>query len=122
MAFSPLPVAYSVEVLPYSIRAKGMGVYVLATKCAVFVNQYVNPVGLDSIGWRYYLVYVAVLIVESFIAYGWFIETKGKALEEIAVLFDGEAADITATDMTKSYLLSTDMPVATEQENVNRKV
>lgn len=51
-----------------------------------------NPVGLQNIGWRYYLVYVAVLVVESVIAYGWFVETKGKALEEIAVIFDGEEA------------------------------
>ncbi|KAH7012459.1 general substrate transporter [Microdochium trichocladiopsis] len=94
IAFSPLPVAYSVEVLPYSIRAKGMATYVFATKCAVFVNQYVNPIGLNNIGWRFYIVYVAILAVESFIAYGWFLETKGKALEEIAVIFDGEAADV----------------------------
>ncbi|KAH6616812.1 general substrate transporter [Boeremia exigua] len=94
IAFSPLPVAYSVEVLPFSIRAKGMATYVFSTKMAVFVNQYVNPIGLQDIGWKYYLVYVVILLVESFIAYGWFLETKGKALEEIAVIFDGEAADV----------------------------
>lgn len=71
-----------------------MATYVLATKCAVFVNQYVNPIGLNNIGWKYYLVYVVILVVESFIAYGWFLETKGKALEEIAVIFDGEQADV----------------------------
>lgn len=76
MAFSPLPVAYSVEILPYSIRAKGMAAYVFSTKCAVFINQYVNPIGLQNIGWRFYIVYVAILAVESFIAYGWFLETK----------------------------------------------
>ncbi|KAF7558142.1 hypothetical protein G7Z17_g2 [Cylindrodendrum hubeiense] len=91
MAFSPLPVAYSVEVLPYSIRAKGMATYVFSTKAAVFINQYVNPIGLEDIGWKFYLVYVAVLAVESFIAYGWFVETKGKTLEEIAVIFDDDA-------------------------------
>lgn len=94
IAFSPLPVAYSVEVLPYSIRAKGMATYVFSSKIAVFVNQYVNPVGLSNIGWKFYIVYVAVLAVESVVAYGWFIETKGKALEEIAVIFDGEAGEI----------------------------
>lgn len=122
MAFSPLPVAYSVEVLPYSIRAKGMGVYVLATKCAVFVNQYVNPIGLDNIGWRYYIVYVAVLIVESFIAYGWFLETKGKALEEIAVIFDGESADVTRDDTTKSKVFNSDTPTSLQEEDVHKKV
>ncbi|KAH7166560.1 lactose permease [Dactylonectria macrodidyma] len=93
MAFSPLPVAYSVEVLPYSIRAKGMATYVFSTKAAVFVNQFVNPIGLQKIGWKFYIVYVAVLAVESFIAYGWFVETKGKTLEEIAVIFDGPEGD-----------------------------
>lgn len=96
IAFSPLPVAYSVEILPYSIRAKGMATYVLSTKCAVFVNQYVNPIGLAKIGWKYYIVYVVILAIESFIAYGWFLETKGKALEEIAMIFDGEEADVKA--------------------------
>jgi hypothetical protein len=44
---------------------------------------------------RNFIVHVAVLIVESFIAYGWFLETKGKALEEIAVIFDGDSVDVT---------------------------
>ena len=96
IAFSPLPVAYSVEILSYSVRAKGMATYVFSTKAAVFVNQYVNPIGLANIGWRFYLVYVAILAVESFIAYGWFIETKGKALEEIAMLFGDEDIETVA--------------------------
>ncbi|KFY71215.1 hypothetical protein V499_08577 [Pseudogymnoascus sp. VKM F-103] len=94
IAFSPLPVAYSVEILPYSVRAKGMATYVFTTKVAVFVNQYVNPIGLANIQWKYYIVYVVILAIESFIAYGWFVETKGRALEEIAVLFDGEEAEV----------------------------
>jgi MFS family permease len=40
IAFAPLAVAYSVEILPYSIRAKGMATYVFSTKAAVFVNQF----------------------------------------------------------------------------------
>jgi hypothetical protein len=99
-----------------------MGVYVLATKCAVFVNQYVNPVGLENIGWRYYIVYVAVLVVESFIAYGWFLETKGKALEEIAVIFDGESADVTVDGAMKSKGFGSELPTTLEQEHVDRKV
>ncbi|KAL2818160.1 major facilitator superfamily domain-containing protein [Aspergillus cavernicola] len=90
VAFFPLPVAYSVEILPYSIRAKGMAVYVFSTKAAIFVNQYVNPIGLSNIGWRFYIVYVVILVIESFIAYGWFVETKGRSLEEIKEIFDGE--------------------------------
>ncbi|KAM0324848.1 hypothetical protein ACHAQA_007814 [Verticillium albo-atrum] len=118
IAFSPLPVAYSVEILPYSIRAKGMATYVFSTKAAVFFNQFINPIGLQNIGWRFYIVYVAILAVESFIAYGWFLETKGKALEEIAVIFDGEEADVRVDDGKKMDGL-VDIE---ETENIHRKV
>ncbi|KAI9147194.1 Lactose permease [Paramyrothecium foliicola] len=121
IAFSPLPVAYSVEVLPYSIRAKGMATYVFATKIAVFVNQYVNPIGLDNIGWRFYIVYVAVLAVESFIAYGWFLETKGKALEEIAVVFDGEDANVRHHESVAAKVLEDDAAQTVETETVQKR-
>ncbi|KAI8296385.1 Lactose permease [Colletotrichum sp. SAR11_240] len=118
IAFSPLPVAYSVEILPFSIRAKGMATYVFSTKAAVFVNQYVNPIGLQNIGWRFYIVYVVILAVESFIAYGWFLETKGKALEEIAVIFDGEQANVRLDEGGKG-----DGPVDVEEsEHATTKV
>ncbi|KAH6723180.1 general substrate transporter [Leptodontidium sp. MPI-SDFR-AT-0119] len=105
IAFSPLPVAYSVEILSYSVRAKGMATYVFSTKVAVFVNQYVNPIGLQKAGWRYYIVYVVILLIESIIAYLFFLETKGKALEEISVLFDGEEADVKAIASEKLAIM-----------------
>lgn len=46
--------------------------------------------------------YVVILAIESFIAYGWFIETKGKALEEIAVLFDKDQAEVFEVEMAKT--------------------
>lgn len=51
--------------------------------------------------------------MESFIAYGWFLETKGKALEEIAVIFDGESADVRVPEGKLTV---------EETENVERKV
>lgn len=62
----------------------------------------VNPIGLQNIGWKYYLVYVAILSVESFIAYGWFIETKGKALEEIALLFDKDQVEVLQVELVET--------------------
>lgn len=75
----------------------------------------VQPIGLQNIGWKYYLVYVVILAVESFIAYGWFLETKGKALEEIAVIFDGDSADVRVPE---GKLAS---GVVEQSENVERK-
>jgi MFS family permease len=118
IAFSPLPVAYSVEILPYSVRAKGMATYVFSTKAAVFINQYVNPIGLANIGWKFYTVYVVILVIESAIAYGWFVETKGRALEEIAVIFDGEAADVQAIASEKAHMRENEDPSVETAEYV----
>lgn len=62
--------------------------------------------------------YVVILAIESFIAYGWFIETKGKALEEIAVLFDKEQAEVLEVEMAKTE----GMIGIEEQEEVEKKV
>lgn len=59
---------------------------------AIFFNTFVNPIALESIGWKYYFVFVVVLIVMGFTVYFFYPETKGYTLEHMAVLFDGEDA------------------------------
>lgn len=55
-------------------------------------NTFVNPIALDAIGWKYYFVFVAVLIAYEFTVYFTYPETRGHTLEEMAVLFDKDAA------------------------------
>jgi MFS family permease len=43
MAWSGMLVGYSVEILPYNIRAKGLTVMFLMVDLALFFNQYVSP-------------------------------------------------------------------------------
>ncbi|GAB1212765.1 hypothetical protein ATERTT37_001912 [Aspergillus terreus] len=88
LAFNALLYSYPVEFLPYPIRAKGFSVLMFVGKAANFVNAMVNPVGLAAIGWKYYFVYVAWLVVEVLSVYFFFVETKGPSLEAIAARFD----------------------------------
>ncbi|CAD0037344.1 unnamed protein product [Aureobasidium pullulans] len=91
IAFSGLLVGYSVEILPYNIRAKGMTLMFLCVDLALFFNQYVNPVALKHIHWKYYIVYCVWLGFELFI--------------EIAKYFDGEDAVVggaVATEKSKA--------------------
>lgn len=60
IAWSGLLVSYTVEILPYSIRAKGMCYMFAMVDVALFFNTYVNPIALEKIAWRYYIVYVSV--------------------------------------------------------------
>ena len=54
----------------------------------------VNPIALDSIAWKYYIVFVVVLIIYGVTVWFAFPETKGYSLEQMAVVFDGDAAEV----------------------------
>jgi len=92
LAFLPLIVSYTVEILPFPLRAKGFTVYNISLSISLTFNQYVNPIALEAIKWKYYLVYVCWLAFEFVFLYFFVIETKNKTLEESAALFDGEDA------------------------------
>ncbi|KAK0441522.1 hexose transporter [Desarmillaria tabescens] len=92
IAFSPLIVAYTVEILPYPIRAKGFTVFSFTISMALIFNQYVNPIALGNIGWKYYIVYVCWIAFECVFLYLYIVETKNLTLEETAVIFDGDDA------------------------------
>jgi sugar porter (SP) family MFS transporter len=92
VAFSPLIVSYTVEILPFAIRAKGFTVFNFSISLSLIFNQYINPIALDSIGWRYYIVYVCWLAFELVYCFLFVIETRHRTLEETAAIFDGEEA------------------------------
>lgn len=91
-AWPGLTVAYCAEILPFKIRAKGLAIGFALTAASSVFNQYVNPIGLAHLQWRYYFVYIAILVIECFCVWFLFVETKGPTLEEIAALFDGDDA------------------------------
>jgi hypothetical protein len=55
IAFTPLVYSYTLEILPYSLRAKGFTIFNLVISLALIFNQYVNPIALRAIGWKYYV-------------------------------------------------------------------
>lgn len=92
IAFTPLIVSYTVEILPFAIRAKGFNIFNFAISLSLIFNQYVNPIALDHIAWKYYIVYVCWIAFELVYCYLFVIETKNRTLEETAALFDGDEA------------------------------
>ncbi|TCD67310.1 hypothetical protein EIP91_000280 [Steccherinum ochraceum] len=90
IAYTPLIVSYTVEILPFALRAKGFTVFNFALTISLIFNQYVNPIALESLGWKYYLVYVCWLAFECGFIWLYLLETKGRTLEETAALFDGD--------------------------------
>lgn len=98
-AWPGLTVAYCAEILPFNIRAKGLAINFALTASASVFNQYVNPIGLQNLAWKYYFVYIAILVIEVLCIYFLYIETKGPTLEEIARLFDGDDANVAGKEV-----------------------
>jgi H+/Cl- antiporter ClcA len=57
---------------------------------ANFFNTFVNPIALGTIGWKYYFVFIVVLVAMGIVVYYFYPETRGYSLEQMAVIFDGE--------------------------------
>jgi MFS family permease len=93
LAWTPLSNMYTVEILPYNLRAKGQAIYNIVQGSANAVNQWVNPIILEAIHWKYYGVYIAILSLYAVIIYFRFPETKNLTIEEISLIFDGDKAD-----------------------------
>ena len=47
-----------------------------------------NPIGLEAIDWKYYIVYVVWLAIETTIIWFLYPETKGPTIEELSRLFE----------------------------------
>jgi hypothetical protein len=69
-----------------------MALVSISTYIAIFFNTFVNPIALDSIAWKYYIVFAVILAVITVTIYFFYPETKGHTLEEMTTVFDGEEA------------------------------
>lgn len=103
LAWSGLLVGYTVEILPYKIRAKGLMLLNFWIQVALTVTQYVNPYGFKGLNptYKFYIIYNVWIFLELIFVYFFYIETKGPTLEEIAKIFDGEEAEVGEVDLVK---------------------
>ncbi|KAF5229920.1 hypothetical protein FAUST_10084 [Fusarium austroamericanum] len=92
IALTPLVIAYPIEIWQYQLRSRGFSVMWISGIVAGIFNMFVNPIALGSIGWKYYFTYIVFLIAFVVIAYFFYPETKGRTLEQMAYIFDGEDA------------------------------
>lgn len=92
IALTPLLTAYPCEIWPYRLRSHGLTITWITAVAVIFFNTFVNPIALEAIAWKYYFVFIGVLITMCFTVYFYYPETKGYTLEHMAVIFDGQDA------------------------------
>ncbi|KAL2256589.1 hypothetical protein VTK26DRAFT_1434 [Humicola hyalothermophila] len=86
--YNALTYTYMVEVWPYAERNRGIAIFQLFGRLANFFTTFVNPIGLNSVGWKYFIMYCCWLGYEVVFVYFFFPETFGRTLEELAFIFE----------------------------------
>lgn len=101
LAWSGLLVAYSLEILPYKLRAKGLMIMNLTVQSALVLGNYTNPIAWKNLPhhWNFELFYTVWIFLELLFVYFFYVETRGPTLEELAKIFDGENAEVSHIDI-----------------------
>ncbi|KAH7141898.1 general substrate transporter [Dactylonectria macrodidyma] len=90
IAWVPLLQAYPVEIFPYTLRGRGLSFVYYSSFSGLVVANQVNPIAMQKLGWKYYIVFICVLSFLLVVIYFLFPETKGHTLEEIREVFEGD--------------------------------
>jgi hypothetical protein len=76
-------VAYLIELFPYAVRTRGIGVEQVFGKLGGFFSNFVNPIALNAIGWKYLAIYCGWIFFEFCFQFLFYPETSGRTLEEL---------------------------------------
>ncbi|CDK28777.1 unnamed protein product [Kuraishia capsulata CBS 1993] len=87
LGLNGLPYLYYTEVLPFFLRSKGLQIVQCWQQVISVFNGLINPVAMDALHWRYYIVYCCIIGVEIVVVYLFFPETRGFTLEQAADVF-----------------------------------
>ncbi|KAI1843544.1 hypothetical protein JX266_010177 [Neoarthrinium moseri] len=91
IGYNALTYTYLVELWPYMERSRGIAFFQLFGRLSGFFTTFVNPIGLQNVGWKYLISYCCFLAFEICFVYFFFPETFGRTLEELAFLFEDKA-------------------------------
>jgi len=90
IGWTPLLFLYAPEIFNYSMRANGMAFNQFLNNAFATLFVYVMPIGLVNIGWKVYFINAAWDVLILLVMMFTWIETRGKSLEEIDILFEGQ--------------------------------
>ncbi|KDN62884.1 putative lactose permease [Colletotrichum sublineola] len=90
IAWTPLLQSYPVEIFPYTLRGRGLSITYVSGFTGLIISNQVNPIAMEVISWKYYIVFCCVLGVLFGLKWFLFPETKGHTLEEIREVFEGK--------------------------------
>ncbi|KAH7103946.1 general substrate transporter [Auriculariales sp. MPI-PUGE-AT-0066] len=104
IGYNALTYTYLVELWPFAERSRGIAIFQLFGRLSSFFTIFVNPIGMDNIGWKYLISYCVFLAFEIVFVYFFFVETFGRTLEELTFLFEDKALAQQAVDAVEKVV------------------
>ncbi|MCJ1258557.1 hypothetical protein MMC24_006390 [Lignoscripta atroalba] len=101
LGYTSMQPIYPGEVLTNDMRAKGMGVFQLTSGASGFVNTFAAPVALTNIGYWFYVFFVFWDLFEFAFIYFFFVETKGRTLEQMNEVFEAKNPRKASTQLVR---------------------
>ncbi|CEL59439.1 High-affinity glucose transporter OS=Kluyveromyces lactis (strain ATCC 8585 / CBS 2359 / DSM 70799 / NBRC 1267 / NRRL Y-1140 / WM37) GN=HGT1 PE=3 SV=1 [Rhizoctonia solani AG-1 IB] len=96
-SFGPVSWVYQSEIFPMRVRAMGTSVATMSNWAVNVMISQVSPIGLNRLGWKFYLVFICTNIANGkshgLIVIFFFPETKGKTLEEMDAVFGDQVIE-----------------------------
>ena len=86
-----MTVAYPLEVCTTKQRSLFFSWTLFSISLSAFIVNYINPIGIQNMAWRYYTLTIAFNLVILALIYFTFVETRGLSLEEIAICTSGNS-------------------------------
>lgn len=87
--WTPLLYLYPPEVLNFPIRANGMGLFTFVLNGVALLIVFSFPFAQEAMGWKIYMMNGAWDVLEVGLIWKYWVETRGKTLEEIDEMFEG---------------------------------
>ncbi|TFK75143.1 general substrate transporter [Pluteus cervinus] len=99
LSFGPVSWVLASEVFPTKVRSMGTSVATCANWAFNTLLSQVSPLAMESIQWKFYLIFVCLNLVDLVIIILFFPETKGKTLEEMDAVFGDVKRNMSADDL-----------------------
>ncbi|KAK9452428.1 hypothetical protein V1511DRAFT_247917 [Dipodascopsis uninucleata] len=83
---------YCSEIFPTHLRARGSSIAISGLFFATIIFTDAAPTAFAKIGWKYYIVFIVLTVINIGLVMKFWPETKGLSLDEINLLFGEKVA------------------------------